>query len=249
MKNQQTSQQLPTFTLFDSKRIMQFFASIVAIPWLMLIHTKVGIRTYKSSRLIGLAMFLMFLSGLANINLLFFHPAGALFDELPWAILIGGFIIRRRRWQELSRGEFCHSYSTGISYLEKLPLPAFLRSHRKIYTVVEPVLCFIASMIFGIFVSVAVARFFALSAVALAIYQQALYDAKLEADLDKLDLLIQSEVDSETVKIFTDSQSNQEERFFDNSTGTSTGVDINLSRQIEKLRAKQKSKAQGSEQV
>ena len=166
--NKQPSQQLPTFTLFESRNIMLFFASIGAIPWILLIHFKAGLRTLKPARILGLSMFLMFLSGLANINLLCFKPAGELFDLLPWALIIGGFVVRHRRWQELGRGDFCHTYSAGISYLEKLPLPAFLKSHRRIYRVVEPCLCFIASMIFGIFVSVAVARVFALSAVALA---------------------------------------------------------------------------------
>jgi len=103
-------------------------------------------------------------------------------------------------------------------------------------------------MIFGVFVSVAVARVLALSALALAIYQQALYEARLEQDMDKLDLLLESEAASETVKFFTESQSNQEEQFLDNATGTPTGVDFNLSRQIEKLRARQ-AKAQNPERV
>jgi hypothetical protein len=248
MKNQQTSQPLQQFSLFETKKIVEFLASIGALPLLVLIHEKVGLRTLRASKLIGIAMFMWFLAGLANLNILIFKPAGSLFDGLPWLILGAGFFQRRRRWAELERGEMVHSFSPGVSYLEKLPFPAYLKAHSRLTRFVEPAACFICSMLIGLFVSVAVARLFALASIALAIYQQALYEARLEADLNTLDSLLESEAHNETVKFFAEPQANQQERFIENAIGTSTGVDFNLSRQIEKLRAKQ-AKAQDSKPV
>src|ERR1022692_795219 len=67
-----------------------------------------------------------------------------------------------------------NGYSPGLSWLEKLPLPPYLKAHRRIYRFCEPGLLFIFSMFIGMIISTALARWIALCSVAIFIYEQAL---------------------------------------------------------------------------
>ena len=235
------AQNQPTqeLTLSEKMKIVQYLAIFPAITIMVFIRRKVGFRMLKPSRLIGVAMFLWFINGLCNIDLLIFHPAGFLFAEFPLLFLLVAFLQRYRRWRELCNGERWHTLSPGISYLEVLPLPAYFKAHRRIYRFIEPVMCFVAAMFIGVILSPALARWIAFSSIALFIYEQTLFEKQLDRDLDILDGLIASEVQSETVEHFAGPQPDDKERSLQETSGIPTGVAFDIQRQIEVRRAKQ----------
>jgi hypothetical protein len=235
------AQNQPTqeLTLSEKAKIIQYLALFPALSIMVFIRRKIGFRLLKPSWLIGIAMFLWFINGITDLGFLIFQPAGFLFAEFPWVMLAFGFFERYRRWKELCNGERWHTMSPGISYLEVLPLPAFLKSHRRIYRFVEPIGCFIGAMLIGIFFSEALARWIAFSSICLFIYEQTLYEKQLERDLDVLDSLIAAEVQGETVEHFSGEQPEAKERSIRETGGIPTGVAFDIHRQIERRRAKQ----------
>ena len=216
---------------------MQFLAAFPALTIMIFTRRKLGFRFLKPSRLIIMAAILGAINSLTN-DLPFVHPAGSVFAAFPLVMLIFGLQQRHQRWQELARGESWHTMSPGISYLEFLPLPAFLKSHRRLYRFCEPSLCFIFSMIFGMFVSTALARWFAFSSLCMFIFEQNLFERALENDLDVLDGLIASEVQAGTVEHFKGQSSDEEQRAIEDTAGIPTGVAFDIQKQIELRRAK-----------
>jgi hypothetical protein len=77
-----------------------------------------------------------------------------------------------------------------------------------------------------------------LSALALYIFEQALYEKRLERDLDTLDGLITSEVQNETVKHFEGEQPGEKQFRLEETAGIPTGLAPDIHRQIELRKAK-----------
>jgi hypothetical protein len=235
------AQNQPTqeLTLSEKMKIVQYLAIFPAISIMIFTRRKVGFRMLKPSRLIGIALVLMFIDGVCET---FGHQTGLLFTEFPWIMLMFGFFQRYRRWKEICRGERWHTLSPGISYLELLPLPAIVTNHRRIYRFIEPALCFIAAMLIGIFLSRTLAQWIAFSSICLFIYEQTLFEKQLDRDLDILDGLVAAEVQTEVVEHFAGEQPEAKERGIQETAGIPTGVAFDIHRQIELRRAKQNAK-------
>jgi hypothetical protein len=232
------TQQNQDLTLSEKMKIVQYLSILPALTIMVFTRRKLGFRMLKPARLIGMAFFLSFINDLTNI-LPFSHGAGFLFSEVPLVMLIFGFYQRYRRWKELCNGEQWHTLSPGVSYLELLHLPAILTAHRRIYRFVEPFACFVFSMLFGIFFSQPLSRWFAFSAFAMFIFEQSLFEKQLDRDLDILDGLVVAKVQTETVEHFAGPQPDEAQRTIEETAGIPTGVAFDIHRQIEKLRAQQ----------
>jgi hypothetical protein len=76
------------------------------------------------------------------------------------------------------------------------------------------------------------------SALALYIYEQALYERMLEQDLDMLDGLVAAEVQSEAAKYFEGPQTDQKQMQLEETAGIQTGVAPDIHRQVELRKAK-----------
>ena len=223
----------------EKMKILQFLAFFPALTQMVFTRERLGFRLLKPSNLLGITMFIWFIQSICSLNLLIFHPVGAIFSAFPWIFLAAGFWQRRKRWQELVNGECWHTFSSGISFLEKLPfIPRYLRDQRRIYRWLEPALCFFLAMGVGILLSPALARWMALAAIATAIYEQNAYDKQLERDLDILDSLVASEVQNQAVMHFTGPQANVQDLSLAQTSGVSTGAAHDIKKQIERLRAK-----------
>jgi hypothetical protein len=231
MKTQPTQQT----SLTDKMKIVQTLAVFPAITLMVFIRQKIGFRMLKPSRLIAVAIFIMFIDGLCST---FGHQTGMLFTEFPWVMLGFGFYQRHRRWKELGRGELLHTQSPGISYLERLPLPQFLLEQRRIYRFVEPLLCFIAAMIIGVFISRPLAQWIAFSSFALFIFEQTLYEKALEHELEELDGLITAEVKAKIAEHYSGTQTDQEQLTLEQSAGLPSGVSKDIQKQIQLRRAR-----------
>ena len=235
------SQAQPTqdLTLSEKMKIVQYLSILPAITIMVFMRRKVGFRMLKPSWLIGMACFLWFIDGVCNTNFLILSPCGPIFSDFPWVMLAAGFFQRFLRWRDLCNGKRWHTFSPGISYFELLPLPRFLKAHRRIYRFIDPLACFIFSMYFGMYFSSPLARWFALSSFALFIYEQALFERQLDRDLDILDGLVAAEVQTETVEHFAGPQPDEDRRTLEETAGIPTGVAYDIHRQIETRRAQQ----------
>jgi hypothetical protein len=239
MASASQAQRFDDLTLSDKMKIVQYLSIFPAITIMVFMRRKVGFRMLKPSWLIGMAFFLWFINGVTNM-IPFGQPAGTIFSNFPMVMLAFAFIQRFWRWRELCQGIRWHTLSPGISYFELLPLPAFLRSHRRIYRFLDPLACFVFSMFFGIFFSQPLARWFAFSSFALFIFEQTLFEKQLDRDLDILDGLVASEVQAETVKHFEGSQPEEKQRTLADTAGIPTGVAFDIHKQIELRRAKER---------
>jgi hypothetical protein len=76
------------------------------------------------------------------------------------------------------------------------------------------------------------------SALALLIYEQALYERMLEQDLDVLDGLVAAEIQSETAKHFEGPQADQKQMQLEDTAGIPTGIAPDIHRQVELRKAK-----------
>jgi hypothetical protein len=236
------AQQNDDLTMADKMKIVQYLAVFPAITIMVFMRRKVGFRMLKPSRLIGMAFFIWFIGGISSL-IPFSKPTGIIYEKFPWLLLAAGFGQRYFRWRDLCNGVRWHTYSPGVSYFELLPLPAFLRAHRRIYRFLDPAACFIFSMFFGVMFSRPLARWIAFSSFALFIFEQTLFDKQLDRDLDILDGLVAAEVQTETVEHFAGPQPEERQRTLEDTAGIPTGVAFDIHRQIELRRAKERAAA------
>jgi len=153
-----------------------------------------------------------------------------------------GFIQHRRRWKELLRGERWHTRSRGISpfeglvHLKNAKGQPYLRLDM-IYRHIDPVVCFIAGWMLMKATFTALGLWVMFSAFALRIVEQHLYDKALDTDLDTLDSLIESEIQTETVEHF---EGAAPERSIKQTAGIPTGAGADLEARIKERKARAK---------
>jgi hypothetical protein len=249
MKNQQTSQSQET-TMAEKMKIVQWASFFPALTLMVFTRERLGFRVLKPTHVLGITMVIWFIQGICNMNILIFHAVGGVFSAFPWVFMVAAFWQRRARWKQLLQGQCWHTYSSGISFLERVPfMPAYFKDQRRIYRILEPALCFFLSMGVGILLSQGLARWMALASIAMAIYEQNAYDRQLERDLDILDSLVESEVQNEAVKHFTGPKADEQDFSLTQTAGVvSTGAAYDIKKQIERLRAK-RAKALDTEQT
>ncbi len=222
-------------TLGEKMKIVQILSIYPALTVMVFSRRKLGFRMLKPSRLIGVAMLLVVVNDVFG----FFNGLGFWFSEYPWIFLGFAFFQRWRRWQEICRGERWHTMSPGISFLEDLPLPEILTSHRRIYRFVEPVAYYILGCILVHLGLAALGRWIAFAGFCSFIFEQTVYERQLDRDLDTLDGLVAAEVQAETAEHFSGDMVSVNQRTLTDTAGIPTGVAFDIHRQIEKRRARQ----------
>jgi hypothetical protein len=210
-----------------------------ALTVLVFLRRRVGFRTLKPLRLFIMAMILCYLgnpnSHLFNLGERLvpvdFSTPLSMFGSL---VLIVGLIQRWLRWREIRKGVMWHTYSRGVSYFEFLPLRI---DH--VYRYVDPTIAFIA----GLFISQVpwfrgLGTWIVLSSFALFMLEQYIYDKQLSHDLDILDNLFISEVQSRTVEHFTRGREGEkaERTSLSDTAGIPTGVAADIAAQIDRRR-------------
>ncbi len=178
-----------------------------ALTVMVFLRRKVGFRQLKPTRLIGMTVLLCFfayLSGNAPAMPFGIAPpapttGGIGLTIYAVAMLAWGLFQRRQRWIDLTKKNVrWHTRTTGLSYFEFLPFSTYI-----VHRYIDPLVCFIVGALVSL-ISHPLGLWLMFSAAALAIYEQAIYERALERDLDVLDGLFESEVQAETVKIYTE---------------------------------------------
>jgi hypothetical protein len=169
------------------------------------------------------------------------QPFGFLMVAYALAMLGLGLFQRWQRWKELCNGERWHTFSPGISHLETLPWPPFMKSHRRVNRFVDPAAVAIVALLVGFLLSHGLGAWLFFSAFFLYVFEQDLYEKQLNHDLDTLDGLFAAEVQAEVVDIFKDGQTaEQKQQTLEETAGIPTGLAPDIHRQVELRRAKRK---------
>ena len=222
-----------TSTILDKIDMMRKIAIFPALTVMIFLRRGIGFRLLKPNWLLVLAIIMI---GVALVFPAAAAPFGPALIIYALAMLGWGSYQRWQRWKDITQGVRWHTYSPGISYLEKIPWPVFSQSHRRINRFVDP----IAVCIVG-FVALAVSHLLGLwlevAALFLYVYEQQLYEAMLNHDLDILDGLIASEVQGETVKHFQQAQPEDKVRSIDDTAGIPTGVAPDIERLVAQRQA------------
>jgi hypothetical protein len=93
------------------------------------------------------------------------------------------------------------TYSPGIGYIELLRLPKWFSSHRRTARFLEPAAVALVALVVGTVLSHGLGAWLGLAAFALFVWENDIYEKALNRDLDMLDSLFSSEVQSELVQV------------------------------------------------
>jgi len=223
----------------------QKLALYPALTVLVVLRRRIGLRQLKPSRLFGMAAFLIVLGNICShlpplpigIGI---GPRGELPgpDGFGGAVLIlyalgllgWGLFQRRQRRVELGAGMRWHTWTTGISRFEFLPVSRYI-----VHRFVDPLVCILAGTVISVF-SQPLGLWLMVSGCALALHEQAIYEKMLERELDTLDGLLESEVHAETVEQFSSDGSGaaamETSLTLEQTAGIPTGIAPDIQRQI-----------------
>jgi hypothetical protein len=230
----ENTQKFENKTLFEKAKIIQALALFPAITVMVFIRHKLGFRMMKPIWLVIMTAIILVVSAVAGEVA---KPFASLFVIYALAMLGLGLYQRYLRWGDLAKGARWHTYSPGISYLEMLPIPPFFLIKRRVNRFLDPLACAIAGLLLAL-LSRALGAWVVFSALALFIYEQALYERMLEQDLDILDGLVAAEVQSEVAQHYEGPQADQQQMQLEQTAGIPTGVAPDIHRQVELRKAK-----------
>jgi hypothetical protein len=209
-----------------------------AITVMVFFRRRLGFRLMRPTWLIVLTVIMVVASVAAPA---FMHPFVFLMPVYAVAMLGLGYWQRWQRWCELCRGERWHTYSPGISYFETLPLPVVLRSHRRINRWLDPAAVLVAGALVAVLLSHGLGVWIMFSAFFLYVYENDIYEKQVNRDLDTLDGLFASEVQSEVVERFVDGKvADAAPQPIQETAGIPTGLAPDIARQVAIRRAKRK---------
>jgi hypothetical protein len=187
------NQKLEDMNWFQKMDLIRDLSVLPALPTMALVRTKVGFRLLTPGRFFAI-------TGTLAIGSTFLEKLGGPYSWLMPAYAVAslgmGLYQRRQRWLGLCNSEKWHSRSPGISYLERLPLPKFLRLNRRANRFLEPiaiaiiaVIAFLLCHLLGLWLMV--------SALGLTIYEQTLWEKTVDHFVDVGDQRIATEVMAE----------------------------------------------------
>ena len=220
-------------TLSEKVDLLRKISIFPALTVMIFLRRGIGFRLLKTNWLVVLAIIMI---GVALVFPTIAAPFGPALIIYALAMLGWGLFQRWQRWKDITLGVRWHTYSPGISYFEAIPWPVFLQSHRRINRFVDPLAVCIVGIV-ALVVSHLLGLWIELAALFLFVYEQQLYDAMLNRDLDTLDGLIAAEVQGETVKHFQQAQPEDKIRSIDDTAGIPTGVAPDIERLVAQRQA------------
>jgi hypothetical protein len=236
-----SNQKFEDMTWWDRINVIRTLSLFPAITVMVFIRRKLGFRMMKPTWLVVMTIIMLTIPAVAHQVA---EPFAVLMVAYALAMLGLGLWQRWQRWKELCNGERWHTFSPGISYLENLPWPPFMKSHRRVNRFIDPAAVAIAGLIIGLALSHGLGIWIIFSAFFLYVFEQDLYEKQLNHDLDTLDGLFASEVQAEVVKHFEQGETaEQRQQTLEETAGIPTGLAPDIHKQVELRRAKQRKPA------
>lgn len=224
--------QQTTTTLTQKKAMIASVALFFALPLILLLRKKVGYRFMNPVMVLAMVVLLF---NYASISAIWatVDPTSGYFSSLLIAalgilVLVVFGVQRFRRWKEIKTGIPWHTYSRGVSWLSFLPL-----SDSRIKRFADPIACALVGLVcYALFRGLS--YYLLLAAASLFIFEAWDHDVALNAALDMLDSLVESEVMSENVEHY--SQPNPQQKPLELTAGIPTGIAPDIQHQIERRR-------------
>jgi hypothetical protein len=214
-------------------------AVLVTAPIYTILHFLLGLRYPQPWILVlncaGLVLFPMFFPALAK-------PIPYLMPMFGIVTLVAGLIQRRFRWAELLKGQIWHSRSNGIGYIELIKWwPEYLRRENRLVRFVEPLLVSLVGLIVASCLSRAFGLYLMITASFMWLYQNAVYEAAINALLDMLDGIIFSDAQSRNLAYYNNPNPTTPPPTTKELEGTvATGITSDLLKTINAKRAKKR---------
>lgn len=234
--NMSFSEFISPFNFSNYKEKFSFIASVLLYPALtvmVFLRYRIGYRTLSPHRFIIMATIIYLLPNSTEYtppDVAMLNKTIGLLDSVQGnhfllsvyvlSMLALCFIQRRLRWVEFSSGKLWHSYSTGISWFEFLPLPDHV-----VRRFIDPIVCYIiGSIIYGYFPYLG--WWLEVSAFCLLGREGWQYQMEINSLLDLQDSLCESEVQSQNVAMFSDEQNagTRNNRSIEETAGIQTGL-------------------------
>ena len=133
-----------------------------------------------------------------------------------------------------NKGIRLHTYSSGVSYLNPRRVPRFLRTHRRIYRILDPFFCLVIAC-YVLVISHPIGIWLVISSYSLRFFEQARYEAAIDRDFDIVDGLAEADIQQQTVEFFSGSQPQgraSNRRALNQLGGIPTGVAPDIEKQI-----------------
>jgi hypothetical protein len=225
-------------TWVERVNLIRTLSLFPAITVMVILRRRLGFRMMKPTWLVVMAVIMLVASVAAPS---FMHPFAFAMPIYAIVMLGLGLWHRRQRWNELCRGERWHTYSPGVSYFESLPLPPVLRSDRRINRWLDPAAVLVVGALVAALLSQGLGVWIMLSAFFLYVFENDIYEKQLNQDLDTLDGLFASEVQSEVVERFAGGKvADAIPQPLEETGGIPTGLAPDIAKQVAVRRAKRK---------
>jgi hypothetical protein len=195
LNNKTETQEMTLPEKIETVRLLALFPSL---SLMVLSRRRLGYRMVRPTWLACMFILLVALGGVAGPSM------GGSYLVLFGFLMLGlGLFQRWQRWREIVSGVRWFTYSTGISFLEVLPLPVYLKQFQRIQRFVEPILGYIVGLLVFLLLSRALGVWLLIASAALTIFEQSCFEKQMDRDLDMLDGLFMSEVQAETLDVFS----------------------------------------------
>jgi hypothetical protein len=238
MPNPNPNQKFEDMPWLDRVNVIRALSLFPAITVMVFIRRKVGFRMVKPIWLFTMTLIMLMVP-------VIFNSVAAPFASLMviYALSMYGLGMWQRwqGWCELCRGGHWHTYSPGISYLEKIPWPLFLRSHRRINRWLDPAAVALVGILINLFLSHALGAWIFFSAFFLYVYEQDLYEKQLAQYLDMLDSMDDSDVQAQNAKNYADGKSAAtQQRSLEDTAGIPVDLAPEIAEQVKIRRTKRR---------
>lgn len=186
-------------TYREKVNLFKNITAIVSLSVVVFIRRRIGFRLLDSGWYVLAAI-------AVGLIALFTYDPGSRFPRVMFwyalGILVFGAVHRAIAWFQFRRGTQPHSYSTGISIFELLPIPRFLRGGRAMNAVFDPFAIGITGIVVRERVFEPLGNWLMFSAICLFLSEIFMQAHAVNRDMDVADGLVTAGVQAEAAKRF-----------------------------------------------
>ncbi|MBS1724655.1 MAG: hypothetical protein JSS66_17060 [Armatimonadetes bacterium] len=173
-----------------------------ALTLMVFMRRRIGLRLLSPARIIRTfvliqlyAVFAVFLLGGSALDI-------RIVQGFSFVFLLIAAAQYWRSWRAFNRGSDLHTLSSGFSHLETGHIPNFLRYHRRIYRIGDPLFC-LAVACYAWIVCPPLGLWIGLASLSLRMFEQARYEAALTRDFEIVDSMAEAKIQQDTAEFFS----------------------------------------------
>ncbi len=188
-------------SLFEKSRLLQAWATYPALTILVIWRSDVGSRLVTAPGTAVVFLLMLLIAAVCPP-----HSRPVFLAGYTGFFLLGCLFQRFKRWREFRKGVRQHSYSIGSTGFNPWLLrfvPNFVLRHRLIERFIEPPLFGYLGWLCCTYLSTALGGWLIFAAICFFITEASVTERERERQMDMVDGLVASEVQSETVERFS----------------------------------------------